>query len=523
MPAPSRSKHTRIYDTGGTSESDSLLNGLLSTFSQAFGRDMVDPDDRPLEYQSFPDYYRGVFQWELPRHFHTALDALLDPDTREMLLLVPPGHGKSSFMSAYNAWVMGRDPNLTTMVATHTLTYSQRLVEYICTLLAHPVSRHSFGDLIPKSSSNVKWTLDQRYLVRTDHRIKDPSFTTAAVGSATIGYRCRMIFADDLVTQTNSMTPVMRGHISNWYWNSLEKRLDPGGKIAIIGTPFYKGDLYGEMRERGYTVVEMPSTPEAPLWPSRFDSKALAHIESKDRKSFKAQYRLEPEDGTEGVLSSRWLYYYLVNPPNMRYYIGVDPCAKDKAGTDPMGLAVIGVDDNDTVYVVETIARQATMRAQARLVVDKMKQYKPVLTGIEVNGSQQALYDELVEMKVYEGKLHAVQTQLPKPMRIGAMGNTFRNKRALVHGETVGSLIAPHPLCAEFVNEWNNYPASGDHVLDAVEIAISTALDVGIKPAAAIVAYERGAPTINETMGGAPNQEESSDHVLRHSARSLFH
>lgn len=463
-----------------------VLGTLEDTFRSTFGREDSGVRDERPEYNDFVAFYESTLQWEMPFFIKEIAHEISDENVEELLLLVPPGHSKTTTLCTLMAWLLGRNPNLRIMVATHTLTYSQRLIEMACTILSQPLSRHLFGDLIPEPKDAIKWTSVERYIKRSDYRLKDPSLSAVAVGSSTIGGRCDLIIADDLVTQSNSLTDTMRKHIWNWWSNSLMTRFDKGGRIIMAGTRFYTGDLYGSLKEKGFNIICLPSTVESPLWPEQKDSEQLVRIRERDYFAYMAQYCLDPVDYEGEFLKEEWLNHYLALPSNMRYYIGIDPCAKDKAGTDPMAMVVIGTDVNKTIHVVEVLERQASKSAQLEIIEKAIKKYSPVLCGVEANASQGYILEDLEERGVAKSRLLPVQTQLPKGMRFSEMANLFRSQKALLPGVLENGFLHHHPKVTPLVEQWKKYPSPNDHILDAMEIAIQAAVKIIVNPAVAI-------------------------------------
>lgn len=508
----------------GKAKGVDILDYLESTFVTSFEKEEAGLRESRPEFHDLKAYYESVLEWEMPPYLQHITENLTDESIKELLILCPPGHGKTTLLCVLAAWLLGRNPNLRIMVATHTLIYSQRLINMICGLLSRPVSRLVFGDLIPSPNDAIKWTSNERYLNRSDFRLKDPSLSAVAVGSSTIGGRCDLVIADDLVTQSNSMTPTMREHIWAWWNASLMTRFDKGGRILMAGTRFYKGDLYGELEKLGFRTIKLTSTVEKPLWPQQKDSAELARLKSLDYAAYMAQYCAEPVDYGDDYLKEEWLSYYITPPPNMRYYIGVDPCASDKSGTDPMAMVVLGVDINKTIHVVEVMERQANKRAQVEAVASAIKRYNAVLCGVEANAAQRFILEDLEEAGVPKSRLLPIQTQLPKGIRFGDMANLFRTRRALLPGVIENGFLVPHPKVAKLVDEWRNYPSSDDHLLDALELAIQAAIKVIVTPAVAIsVATPPEKPLRMDTRNRFVGVDTTQGGRRHEGYRPLFH
>jgi len=503
------------------SKETDVLDLLENTFVSSFKRQDEGVGRERPEYDDFAAYYEAVLEWGMPPFQREIAAKLADESAKELLLICPPGHGKTTLLCTLAAWLLGRDPNLRIMIATHTLSYSQRLINMICGLLSRPISRLLFGELIPNPNDATKWTSSERYLKRSNFRLKDPSLSAVAVGSSTIGGRCDLIIADDLVTQSNSMTPTMREHIWDWWNASLITRLDKGGRMIMAGTRFYKSDLYGELERLGFQVIKLTSTVENPLWPEQKGPEELSRLKSLDYFAYMAQFCADPLDYGDECLKEEWLSYYLAPPPNMRYYIGVDPCAKAKSGTDPMAMVVLGTDINKTIHVVEIMERQANKRAQVEAIASAVKRYNAVLCGVEANAAQGFILEDLEAKGIPKSRLLPIQTQLPKGIRFSEMANLFRSRRALLPGVVEDGMLKHHPKVDKLVKEWKNYPSPDDHLLDALELAIQAAIKVIVSPAVAISVAQPPEhafrPRSTNARGGKPRRGKYE------SFRPLFH
>jgi len=461
-------------------DSVDIAEELIARFRSARPVDLSAP-----ERTDFALYYEAVLGWYMPSHVLRCVGELTDSDIPVLLILWPPGHSKTTTLAALAAWLLGNNPNLRIIVATHTVDYSQRVLDLTTTLLTHPVSKRIFGDLIPPKSARTRWTQHQRTVKRSDYRLKDPSLLALGVGSSTIGTRADWILGDDLVTQANSMTATMRGHLSQWYWGSLEKRLDPGGLMRIFGARFYAQDLYGELISKGVKTIQLETTPQKPLWPERFPAERVAQFERDDYFSYMAQCRQRPIDLEASFLRESWLSYYIEPPPNLRIYQGVDPCILDDPKTDPLAIVTVGVDRNQTVYLLDILERQADLIAQCEIIRAQIEAWHPVLIEIESNAAQQLIAQKLLSTAALPIVQRSVS--LPKALRFRNMATHFRNKKALLPAVVkAGGFVQPHPFKAlPFVKEWRSFPGGRKNILDATEHALNVALRISVRAASA--------------------------------------
>jgi len=388
----------------------------------------------------------------------------------------------TTFLTAWAAWLVGRNPNERIIIATHTLDYSSQIIAQTCNLMELPVYTRIFGQLTPDNLTKNeagKWTSTQRYVRRPDYRISDPTFLAVSVGASTIGHRCTKVIADDLITQPNSMTPIMRKHIRDWFYGSLDKRIDPGGQMRIFGSRFYKDDLYGEMISSGTPHIVRTSTPENPLWPERFGPKLLKEFEDRDYFTFQAQYRMAPVDFSSEFLNENWINYYLEPPSKLSIYQGIDPSVSGKG--DWAVIATIGIDENETMYVLDIVYEKTKIEDMESMILREYERWHPVLLGLEINSAQVLVSRNILAKRALP--IHEIRVDDPKEIRFARMANHFRLKKVLMPGYLELGSLKPKPCVQEFLNEWRSFPMGHDDVLDAVDHSIEAALRIRVKPA----------------------------------------
>lgn len=467
---------------------------------QQLKREMLPVKVRPEERDSFPAFYERMLDWQIPAYQLPIIPDITADGPFEILFLGPPGHAKTMFLSTYAAWRLGCNPNLRVFVATHTVSYSIMVLQFIEQIIASPPFKQIFGNLIPKSGT-ARWTNVEKYLLRSNWRSKDPSLLALGAGSSTIGPRANLLLCDDLVTQQNSMTPTMRGHLANWYFGSLTKRVDPPRQILVVGGRFYAQDLYGRLKGL-YKTHEFSATPEAPLWPEIYPAELLEQMRRESYVNFAAQYEQRPIDLESGFLKESDLHYYVVAPPGLRIYQGVDLCIKAKSEAKKpvkpnfFTITTLGVDINRVAYLLDFVQMHASRAQQKETIKIQGARWDPLLVTIETDGAQVYLYQELVEE--CNLPLNPVTSEgIPKALRLASMATHFHNKKVLLPGMiNPDGTIGPAVAANDFIEAWRGYPRSPDDILDSTERALRGAFGLGVLPASGTAARAKETPLI---------------------------
>jgi len=89
-----------------------------------------------------------------------------------------------------------------------------------------------------------------------------PSVKSVGITGQITGNRADIIVADDVESQNNSMTQMMRDKLSSTI-KEFDAVLKPGGRVIYLGTPQTEQSIYNELTNRGY---------ECRIWPARYPS-----------------------------------------------------------------------------------------------------------------------------------------------------------------------------------------------------------------------------------------------------------
>jgi predicted phage terminase large subunit-like protein len=127
-------------------------------------------------------------------------------------------------------------------------------------------------------------------------------------------------------------------------------------------------------------------TVDEPLWPGRFGKTYLKSLQRRDHRGFSALYQGRPSPAGGTFFSVDWLHTYKPNdlPSNLRCYAASDHAVALKQGSDKTCLLVIGVDRDDTIWVLpDLVWRQMTAEQTVESMLRMMKLHKPLFWWAE--------------------------------------------------------------------------------------------------------------------------------------------
>lgn len=171
------------------------------------------------------------------------------------------GFSKSWITGAYALWRLYCDPDEKIMIVSGSLKRAIATSTWCFSLV---MSMDILAHMRPKANTRQSATA---WDVGNCIPGQSASFTPFGIGGQLVGFRGSCIIPDDVETQTNSLTVVMREKIEEAV-KEFESVLVPGGVIKYLGTPHDIDSLYMKLLrlkdESGGPVYQ------ARIWPALF-------------------------------------------------------------------------------------------------------------------------------------------------------------------------------------------------------------------------------------------------------------
>ena len=203
-----------------------------------------------------------------------------------ILLNIPPNHAKSITITVdYVTWKIAQNPNYRILIVSQTQRLAADFLYAIKQRLTHPMYadlQSAYAAGVGFNSKSASWQAT-RITFGDELREsgeKDPNIEAVGIGGQIYGKRADMIIVDDAVTLSNANDFERQ---IKWLTQDVRSRLNPTGKLIVIGTRVASVDLYRELRNPDrypggiipWTYLAMPAlleTNENPdewvtLWP----------------------------------------------------------------------------------------------------------------------------------------------------------------------------------------------------------------------------------------------------------------
>ena len=214
------------------------------------------------------------------RHHLAILDHLQDVASGKidrLMLLLPPGHGKSVYASVlFPAWWFSQNPATSVITACHTADLANHFARQVRELVREHVPTLGY-QLSRDDRAAARWSTTDR-----------SNYYACGIRGPITGRRADLIIIDDPIkSHTEADSQSARDSLWNWYRSDLTTRLKPGGRIILIMTRWHEDDLGGRLLESDptWTVLKLPAlaeendplgrNPGEALWPEWEDNAAL--------------------------------------------------------------------------------------------------------------------------------------------------------------------------------------------------------------------------------------------------------
>ena len=227
-----------------------------------------------------------VIEGREPGWLHPSMKFEKGVANNRILINIPPNHAKSMTITVdYVTWQVARNPNFRVLIVSQTQRLAADFLYAIKQRLTHPNYedlQQAYAAGVGFNSKTVSWQATRVTFgdELRESSEKDPNIEAVGIGGQIYGKRADMIIVDDAVTLSNANDFERQ---IKWLTQDVRSRLNPTGKLIIIGTRVASVDLYRELRQEDrypgglvpWTYLAMPallSTDEDPdkwetLWP----------------------------------------------------------------------------------------------------------------------------------------------------------------------------------------------------------------------------------------------------------------
>jgi hypothetical protein len=208
---------------------------------------------RYLHSKTFPHQQNliDVIEGREPSWLHPSMKYEPGLASNRILINIPPNHAKSMTVTIdYVTWQVCQNPNFRVLIVSQTQQLAADFLYAIKQRLTHPnyeALQQAYAAGVGFNSKTASWQATRVTFgdELRESSEKDPNIEAVGIGGQIYGKRADMIIVDDAVTlkNANEFEKQIR-----WLTQDVRSRLNPTGKLIIIGTRVTAIDLYKELR-----------------------------------------------------------------------------------------------------------------------------------------------------------------------------------------------------------------------------------------------------------------------------------
>jgi predicted phage terminase large subunit-like protein len=410
-----------------------------------------------------------------------SLEALARSDIMRLMVMMPPGSAKSTYVSIlFPPWWLAQDPSLSMIAASNTDELAERFGRRVRNAIYEHSSALGYG-VAADNAAVGRW-----------ETTSGGEYFAAGVGGTITGRRADLAIIDDPVKgRAQADSKLVRDRIGDWWRDDLTTRLKPGARVALVTTRWHEDDQAGRLLEEmqtggeAWNVVSLPMEAEPGdllgrkvgdrLWPDWF-TQDMVDTAKRDARTWSSLYQQRPVPDTGSYFLRDWLRSVPTLPPrsSLRVFGASDYAVTDDGGDYTVHI-VVGVDSDDRLYVLDLWRAQTASDQWVESFCDMVIRWKP-MGWAEETGQIKAGIGPWLDRRSRERRAFVAREAFPTRGDKSVRAQSARGRIALS-----GLYIqADAPFRAEFEAELLSFPAGKhDDQVDAIGL-VGQLLDIMI-------------------------------------------
>tara|TARA_R100000655_G_scaffold57945_1_gene96316 strand:+ start:156 stop:1616 length:1461 start_codon:yes stop_codon:yes gene_type:complete len=338
------------------------------------------------------------------------LERVANGDLKRLIINMPPRHTKSEFASfLFPAWMMGRNPRMKIIQATHTTELAVNFGRKTKNL----IDSDDYKEVFP----NVKLAADSKASGRWDTS-NGGMYYAVGVGSNLAGRGGDLVIIDDPHSEQTAMSLNGFDDAWEWYTGGPRQRLQPGGSIVLVQTRWSEKDMTGQLLRSmakdpladQWEIVELPALFEddKPCWPEYWSYDDLSAVRASIPPSkWNAQYQQNPTGDENAIIRREWWKKWERKVvPNLQYVIqSYDTAFSKRETSDFSAITTWGVfypEESGTpgLILLDSQKGRWDFPELKEVALDQYKYWDPDTVIVEAKASGMPLTHELRNMGI---------------------------------------------------------------------------------------------------------------------------
>lgn len=252
------------------------------------------------------------------------------------------------------------------------------------------------------------------------------------------GFRPDCIILDDIETDDSCESEDQRKKLKHWIFKACLNTLMPSGKFCLIGTLIHPLSVLNDIlkisngwtKKRFQAYIDGIEKEGNELWPAMW-----SHDKLQQRKreigswAFASEYMNNPMVDESNPIKEEYLRYYDTPPTSMSVVVICDPAYTEDTTGDWKVAMVIGIDKNQSRYVLEYHRSHAPTGEYQDAILNLYTKYKNICTavGCPSGGGDREFFNSLMK-NAADKKIYPPFVEL-KNVFHSATGQDIRNKK----------------------------------------------------------------------------------------------
>ena len=296
---------------------------------------------------------------------HDEMADFLVAQHEKIQILAPRGSYKTTLLSLYAVWRIGRMPDIRMMYAMDVLKNAIKVVNSLMLEMERECYIEIFGQMKPPPKK-PGWAKTGLRVAQCKRTSKEPTVTPGGVDSSITGDHQDLILLDDIVTETNTRSREMMLKTYEWTKN-LEPILDPGCRLIDNGTRWHHADAHGMFIKENEEIVDeemkwvlLRVSAERDNGKPAFkhlDEKKLNAARGKGSYFYSCQYLNNPVSTEDQLFFKSQFKIIQFNdiPKRLWLYLLVDTATTTNNQSCKTAIWCVGVDQIGNVYCLDLI------------------------------------------------------------------------------------------------------------------------------------------------------------------------
>ena len=328
-------------------------------------------------------------------------------ELKRLIINMPPRHTKSEFASyLLPSWMVGRNPKLKIIQATHTgelaIKFGRKAKHLIDSEEYHKIFQTRLQE---DSKAAGRWETAQ-----------GGEYFAAGVGGAITGRGADLLIIDDPHSEQDAMSETALESAYEWYTSGPRQRLQPGASIVLVMTRWSTKDLTAmllknqkEVKGDQWDVIEFPALMDhGPVWPEYWEAEELEKVKATlPVKKWNAQWMQAPTSDEGAIIKREWWKVWKHEwIPQLHYVIqSYDTAFMKKETADYSAITTWGLfypnqDSPLNLILLDAIKDRYEFPELRRKALEQYKYWSPEMVIVEAKASGLPLTYELRQMDI---------------------------------------------------------------------------------------------------------------------------